>query len=168
MTNFTKDTLKVIATMVVVVFTIGYIGYGFGHIRGREAQRPIEEIRVTDIIEETIYQSGKIYDDGFDAGEQQGFQEGYATCYQGLGMNWLGHYKRFMDFQQEYGSIHNTPWAEFTIEEKVTIAMYGGSGSKLEPEEIEEWVGKYGIQKEAKGEEGRYTDYGIVTPGTGK
>lgn len=43
-----------------------------------------------------------------------------------------------------YDNPHNTPWSEFTIEEKATIAMYGGSGSKLEPEEIDEWAGKYG------------------------
>jgi len=42
-----------------------------------------------------------------------------------------------------YDTIHDTPWNEFTIEEKAAIAMYGGSGSKLSKEEIKEFEGKY-------------------------
>ena len=84
------------------------------------------------------------YDRGFQAGGRVGFEKGYIDCYNSLGMHWLGSYDRFREFSAEYGNLHNTPWGLLTIEEKVTIAMYGGSGSKLEPEEIEEWAGKYG------------------------
>lgn len=86
----------------------------------------------------------EIYDRGFKAGEEEGFKKGWAQSWDELGMHWIGSYSRFIGFVKEYGSIHNTLWSKFTIEEKVTIAMYGGSGSKLELEEIEEWSKKYG------------------------
>jgi len=50
---------------------------------------------------------------------------------------------RQKSFVLGYDNVHNTPWNEFTIEEKVVIAMYGGSGSKLSKEEIEEFKRKY-------------------------
>ncbi len=86
----------------------------------------------------------RLYDKGHTVGEKLGFERGYVTCYNVLGLNWLGSRERFAGFAREYGSLHNTPWEKFTVEEKVVIAMYGGSGSKLEPEEIAEWARKYG------------------------
>jgi len=86
------------------------------------------------------------HDRGFKAGECIGFDKGYRECWNSLGMRWLGSHNRFLAFTKKYGMIHETPWQEFTIEEKVTIAMYGGSGSKLELEEIEEWANKYGVR----------------------
>lgn len=89
----------------------------------------------------------EIYDRGFKAGEKEGFTKGWSQSWRELGMHWIGSYSRFLAFVEENGSIHNTLWSKFTIEEKVVIAMYGGSGSKLEPEEIEEWSDKYGRDK---------------------
>ena len=90
------------------------------------------------------FQATKIYDNGFTSGERQGFEAGYINCYNGLGLQWLGSRQRFAEFSREYGNIHNTPWEKFTIEEKVTIAMYGGSGSTLEVKELAEFIANYG------------------------
>lgn len=84
-----------------------------------------------------------LYDKGFEAGEREGFGKGYLSCYNGFGMNWIGSYNRFIELSQKYGSIHDTPWDEFVLEEKAVICMYGGSGSKMNHREIQEWVDKY-------------------------
>ncbi len=99
---------------------------------------------VSGVMTSGIKLNREMYDKGFKAGERQGYEAGYLNCYQGLGLQWLGSAQRFLGFQREYGSLHATPWEKFTIEEKFTIAMYGGSGSKLELEEIAEWAEKYG------------------------
>lgn len=130
----------VIISCLLMVFMAGSV---IGYNQGLKSQDPMKN-RVADIIEETVNQGNALYDKGFESGERRGFEEGYLNCYQGLGLQWLGSAQRFLGFQKEYGNLHNTPWEKFTIEEKVVIAMYGGSGSKLEPEEVTEWSKKYG------------------------
>lgn len=103
---------------------------------------------IENIAEQTTLYWVEVHDKGVEAGKRTGFDKGYIACYNGLGMNWLGSHNRFMEFTKKYGNLHNTPWNELMIEEKFTIAMYGGSGSKLEPEEVEEWASKYGVKKE--------------------
>ena len=134
----------------IIAMLIGAIGVCSGYtLRGRidRYDRNLIAVRVEDIIKEATTTYQEIYDGGFHAGLQEGFQVGYQHCWNGVGLKWFGSYERFGKFAQEYGSIHNTPWKEFTIEEKATIAMYGGSGSKLEQDEINEWVNKYGVKR---------------------
>jgi len=138
--KFFKHPVVIVIEIVLMCFVWHLIGFS----KGKNSH--------SDIIQKARVEWNEIYDRGIMAGERTGFNEGYAMCWNGLGMNWIGSRDRFQEFSKEYGNIHNTPWNSFSIEEKVTIAMYGGSGSKLEQEEIEEWASKYGIQKEAKDE----------------
>jgi len=93
------------------------------------------------------FQATKIYDNGLVAGKVMGFQEGYKVCWVQMGMQWIDSHQRFLGFTNQYGNIHNTPWDKFTIEEKTVIAMYGGSGSKLNENEIKEFEAKYERKK---------------------
>ena len=88
----------------------------------------------------------RMYDKGFTAGKSDGFQEGYKSCWVTTGMSWIDPHQRFLGFSEEYGNIHNTPWDKFALEEKVVIAMYGGSGSKLNENEIKEFEERYGAK----------------------
>lgn len=131
MKETTKTMIGAIAVLICVMM-IGGLGYQIG---STEMSKSTSEVAA---------EWSEVYDKGFEAGEIEGFDDGYANCWSGLAMNWLGSYGRFVGFTKRYGSIHETPWNEFVIEEKVTIAMYGGSGSKLEKAEVAEWAAKYG------------------------
>lgn len=95
------------------------------------------------LIGEGRRQAVVLYNKGFVAGERVGFDNGFIACHNNLGMWWRDSAVRFNEFIKKYGSIHNTPWNELTIEEKAIIAMYGGSGSKLENNEIQEFKERY-------------------------
>ena len=104
----------------------------------------------------------RCYDNGLQAGERIGFDKGFSTCYNELGIHWLASYNRFFIFAQEYGNIYNTPWAKFTDEEKIVIAMYGGSGSKLSKEVFGKLINKYGAKEDLQElirEYGYYPEY---------
>ena len=142
MTQNMKDNLRATFVVIVTVSIIGWIGFSIGYSRGLKPQDPLKT-RVSDIIEEMAKQGEGLYDKGVAAGERIGFDEGYRVCWNSLGMNWLGSYDRFREFSAEYGNLHNTPWEKFTLNQKVTIAMYGGSGSKLSQKETEEFISLY-------------------------
>jgi len=85
-----------------------------------------------------------LYNKGFEAGNARGFQEGYRVYFTSFPtMHWVELNNNFVDKIEKHGSIHNTPWNEFNLQEKVFIAMFGGSGSKLNEEEIKEFVNLY-------------------------
>lgn len=134
-----KKNIVAIICLVLSAAIIAYCGFVFG----KRSQDPMKT-RVADIVAESITQMQATYDNGMDAGKRIGREEGQASMWDSLGMHWLGSRQRFVGFMKEYGSIHNTPWNKFKVEEKFVIAIYGGSGSKLDVNEFQEAMLKYG------------------------
>jgi len=52
-------------------------------------------------------------------------------------------YQQLYHRSKNYGSLHETPWSEFTIEEKMYLCAFGSSGNKFSQDDMGEIKEKY-------------------------
>lgn len=114
-------------------------GHTIGYDKGLKTQDPLAE-RIDGIIKETYRQSEahwhEVYKQGLEAGETSGHKKGYMEAMNILRITqWCGStVERFYEFRQKYGSLHNTPWKEFDIQEQMLLCAYGSPGNKFDDE----------------------------------
>lgn len=131
--EMSKEGVIVSTAIALAVMASVAAGYTTGYNKGSKREN-IEKI------------DWRVYDRGFKAGEGEGYNKGFLKCYSEFGQGWFGHHKRFRDFVDKYGSIHSTPWREFSIQEKLLLCAFGSPGNKLSDEDMQEvirlWGGK--------------------------
>ena len=79
---------------------------------------------------------------GYIMGNDVGYKNGCNdTLFSGkfILSQWTKHTDR-------HGSIHNTPWNELSIQEKMYLCAYGSSGNKLSKQDLKEITEKYGAK----------------------
>lgn len=73
---------------------------------------------------------------------EEGLQKGMAGVKVEYGSPWHGIWSKALSLG--YPSVHDTPWNEFTIQEKMFLCAYGSPGNSLSDEEIGEIKEVYG------------------------
>lgn len=53
---------------------------------------------------------------------------------------------QYQEHIAQHGSLHDTPWKEFTIQEKMYLCAYGSSGNKLTKNDMTEVQKLYGAR----------------------
>jgi len=75
---------------------------------------------------------------GYEQGEQKGYR--YAAADTDLAHCWLLAWSDISEKGREYGGVRNVPWDEWEIRDKLWLIAYGGSNSKMDKADIEEFV----------------------------
>jgi hypothetical protein len=78
----------------------------------------------------------KFYDKGYDAGHRHGYNDAW--------INFSMQEARWNAYKTKYGSIHDTPWEEFDIREKMFLVAYGSSGNRFSDKDLDEIEKKFG------------------------
>ena len=115
--------MRILAILLIVVscfliFMLGrHVGYGEGRSNGREF--------------------------GYSTGYKNGFDEGREVPKITIkGYSVWGEIQA--KYCSKYGTIHDTPWEEFNIREKMFLCAYGSPGNKLSAEDGLEILDEYG------------------------
>lgn len=76
--------------------------------------------------------------------QEKAFNDGFEVGYWECGMNGIVFGNRIADLQKEYGSMKDTPWNEFTIQEKMYLCAYGSPGNRMNHKDINQLILQYG------------------------
>jgi len=81
-------------------------------------------------------------DRAWNKGREEGVGVGYNRCLQ----DYAGPISIQTNIQfvgQRYGSIHNTPWDQWTIQQKMYLCAFGSSGNKFNDRDMQKIKEKY-------------------------